>query len=551
MEGGKKMKQKNRKRIVGLLALSQLGTIAMQVSPMIVHAEIDYSTINSFTSETQSRFNTAKDLMNVAKNTKNSTDIEKAIKAFVNIMPTGNSDNVSIDNYHALDNKELSAIYEGIHQTIYNKPNGAEKDNLAMKFLNAMVLKRGNESQVTMNEYITRFNDENTITTIQDKVDTSIRNLNAIIGVPGEGERPSQIDNPLKENGNNEVVQVNPPDLSQAVPVPEISETTETVTTNDDADSQEADMVDLTWEDIHYESVNGRTVKVTTTYHQLDGKTEVSVSREVVPDMETTAGTEDMWKLFNDVSSLETVESPTDLIEENQNVQSDLTLHYTVTKKAKNVYYYDTGIRVKEDGTATYQQVKDVLYQLAIRSEGYLTDDKGKFLIVVEGKPILIKEIKDSYSKQEIEDMFDGFGEVDMRIMKTRIGTTASLEEQIVSGKAQHLALDGNKVELKTNPITKNSRILLPIEEISKIIGAEVKKDGEKLILTKDKDVVVYEQKVKSIVVNGKVIEVHVPSEKTQSDVLMGEATELLKTFGYNLVWDEEESTIQLLSISK
>lgn len=545
------MKHKNRKRIVGLLALSQLGAVAMQVSPMIVQAEVDFSSVNSFTPETQSRFNTAKDLLEVSKKTQSSGDIEKAIVSFVNIMPTGNNDNVAKDNYHALDNKELGAIYEGIHKTIYSKPNGSEKDRLAMKFLNAMVLKRGNESQVTMNEYITRFNDENTITTIQDKIDASIRNLNAIIGATGDGERPVQNDNSLKDNGNSEVVQTNPPDLSQAVPVPEATETIETTTVESDSDSQEAGLVDSTWEDVHYESVNGRTVKVTTTYNQVNGKTEATVSREIVPDSESSAGTEDIWKLFNDVSSLEVVDSPTDLIEENQNVQSELTLHYTVTKNEKEVYYYDTGIRVKEDGTATFQQVKDVLYQLAVRSEGYLTDDKGKFLIVVEGKPILIKEMKDSYSKQEIEDMFDGFGEVDMRIMKTRIGTTASLEEQIVSGKAQHLALDGNKIELKTNPTTKNSRILLPIEEIAKIIGAEVKKDGEKLILTKDKDVVVYEQKVKSIVVNGKVIEVHVPSEKTESNVLMGEATELLKTFGYNLVWDEEESTIQLLSNPK
>lgn len=540
------MKVKNRKNLIRLLALSQIGTVATQIAPLVVNAEVNFDSINSFTPETRSRLDNAKNTLEAAKKTRNNSDVKKAIVAFTNVLPTGHSDSVSMDNYFAEDNEELQSVYDGLHDLVYNKVDNGEKNNLSMYLLNQMVLKRGNDSQVFMNKFINQFVEGNTNSSIKDKIDTSIRNLNAVIGEETQNEESNSNNDELKDSGNDEVVLVNPPDLSEAVKTPVAEETVEVMAPGEDAANEIYDAGELTWEDISYETVDGVTVQVTTTYTQKDGVITSSVKRDIVPMTDAYAGTMEDWKQLNDVSQLEVNDTAGELIEENKNILSNLTLHYTVTKATDEVYYYDTGIRVNEEGTATYQQVKDVLYQLALRADGYLTDDKGKFLIVVEGKPILIKEVKDSYSKKEIEEMFDGFKEVDMRIMETRIGTTASLEEQIVSGQAQKVTLDGESVDLKNNPTTKNSRVLLPIEEIAKVIGAKVEKDGEKIVVSKDDNVAVYETNVKSVVINGTAIEVNVPSEKTKSGELMGEVTELLKAFGYDLIWDEENSTIQL-----
>jgi len=68
-----------------------------------------------------------------------------------------------------------------------------------------------------------------------------------------------------------------------------------------------------------------------------------------------------------------------------------LTLQYTLDKHAEDPYFYETNMEVK-DGMMTYQQQKDVLSQMAIRSGGRTVDDSDSFLVLLENKIIVIHE---------------------------------------------------------------------------------------------------------------------------------------------------------------
>jgi len=328
----------------------------------------------------------------------------------------------------------------------------------------------------------------------------------------------------------------------------------ETVEVNHDISSgitEEFDLTDLdtTWEDVYYETVDGKPIRVTVTYTQVNGETTSTVKREVVPEHVAYAGTEDDWAFVNDSSEVVDIIDIEDAgvtSEEDENTRSNMTLHYTVTKGTDEVYYYDTGMRVSKEDVASYQQVKDVLYQLALRAEGYLAEDEGKFLIVVEGKPILIREAKETYTKQEVEAMFKGFGSVDMRIMPTRIGTTASLEEQLVSGKAQSVTVNGEEANLNHHPLVEDGHVLLSIGELADLLNIDYSEDGSKLTLTNEKNTLIYEENVKAVTLNGVAIDTATPSIRNEDGALMGDITEFLNVFHVDMIWDEENSTIQL-----
>ena len=175
-------------------------------------------------------------------------------------------------------------------------------------------------------------------------------------------------------------------------------------------------------------------------------------------------------------------------------------------------------------------------------------EDKDKFLVVMEGKSIVIRKEKDEYTKDEMEAIFKEFKTVDIRILETRIGTTVSLEEQLVTGTAQSVELNGEVVKMTTNPSTQNNRVLFPIKEMAERMDLAVEQDGKKLILSKAGSSIVYEEGVKAVIVDGSVVESTTAAFLSDKGILMGELTEMLKLFHYEMLWDEESSTIRLTS---
>lgn len=533
------MNKKLTRVLMTAMALTQLsGAVLTPVTA--VFAESSYSLTNSATS----RLNETKSAVSKMENSTNKDTIKAAMTSFSKVFGNGDTQGNAALEY----NGHAKGLFDKIIKAL-NKQGGGVKNELTLSFYNQMGLRYGNDNNFYYGDYLTALIDNTTDANLKLKLRHSAGVLNRTLVHYETMEKDSKGNKVIIKDGNvTEAVPVTiDPSLLEKRPAETVAIDLET---NPDLIEGEAVEFDGSWEDVYYEFVDGKHIRVTTTYYEKDGKITSQVKREVVPEHEALGGTAEDWALMSKVTS-ETIDDirRTDIGEEApaQMEKSGFTLHYTVTKGEANAYYYDTGIRVSDDETATYQQVKDVLYQLALRAEGYLAEDEGKFLIVVEGKPVLIRESKDKYTKEEVENFFNGFEQADMRVMPTRIGTTASLEEQLATGTTQKVEVNGKEASLATQPSVEDNYVILPIEEIAGLLGLKVSQNGTKLVVSKADKTVTYENGVKAVVVNESVVDTAV-SSKESDGVLMGDISPLNDAFDITMVWDEEESTILLMT---
>lgn len=538
------MNRKLKGSVLSLVALSQLAGIAMQ-PVMTVYANETWT----MTTDATERLNTVKAAVSKMEASPNKESIKQAMNSFVQLYSS--KDEHADGDMALLENGHADQQFEKILNTL-NKQSVGVQNELSLYFFNQMGLRFGNDQAYYFNDHLTDLVENTKDPGMKDKLMSGAGELNHVYFFKPE-ETKENSNGDLFHIVDGEIKMINPIDktVDAEIAAPEVLPDLEVDHSLDngasDADDSEATPMDDTWEDVFYEIVNGKPMKIVVTYTRVDGKV-TSVERKFeVPFSEAFAGTEEDWKILNEGAA--EVEGVADLIAEDAAIEeerSNNTLHYTVTKGTDDVYFYDTGIRVDKDGNASYQQVKDVLYQLAIRAEGYLAEDEGKFLIVVEGKPVLVREEKETYNKAEIEEMFKSFKTVEMRIMPTRIGTTASLEEQLVSGKEQTVKVNGENANLKHHPMIEDGQILLSIEELANLLELKYESDKTKHIVSKDDHSIVYEENVKAVIVDEKVKELTTPSVLNKEGALMGDIAELLDLFGVDMIWDEESSTILL-----
>lgn len=289
-----------------------------------------------------------------------------------------------------------------------------------------------------------------------------------------------------------------------------------------------------TWYEVTYSYKNGKVVQ--TGKKKLTPETHPHLYGQ---DSESIGGTSGKSNSFQLAISKEKL----DYITKDQNAESEYTIQYSLDKQSEAPYYFDTALRVDKDMNASYEQYKDVLYQIAVKSGGYVVEDNGRVLIVIDKKPIIVKDVKKAYSEQEIESLFEAFPNIDIRILKTRIGTSTSLEQQIVSKQAKTVKVDGNDVELTSTPIVRDNRVLLPIKELGEALGATVKQKEDKFVVTKDENEVIYQLKSTKVVVKGKTVDIGIAPDVKDS-VLYVEMSELSKAFGYELTWDADNSEL-------
>lgn len=535
--------KKRAKRLITLLAMTQMAGIIVQPVAM-VHAEENMEAKFPFTDAAQKRLNQAQSSYEKAKSSKSTANIKKAIEDFSNILDEGNTQ----DNKAVQYNKSIQNLFDNLRSLVYGVSDTGQRDYLANYFLGQMAMAYTNEEEKFYDIFMEQLLTKNEVNSVKDSFMDTAANVNFYTSYLSMKQ-----DMKGKVNDKGQFYIENKLEFT----VPEVEAVTPEIPSNfnEEVEVNHDEALGLeegtTWDDVYHEMVDGAKVKVTTTYTIKDGKVVSDIKREVEGASPFLIADEELTKIFTSGEQAEVIDNSKADSMDNEEVESNLTLQYTVTKGQENAYYYDTGIRVDKEGTATYQQMRDTLYQLAIRAEGYLVEDKDKFLIVAEGKPVYVSEAKNTYSKDEIEAMFKSFEGIEIRVMETRIGTTASLEEQIVTGQAQQVSLDGEVLDLQTKPAIKEGRIVLPIKEIADFIGAESIVEGNKLTVTHNGHTLIFEDKVKSVLVDGSIIEMSSPAELNDKAVLLGDVNELLNALEIEKAWDEETSTLVLTRMNQ
>lgn len=238
-----------------------------------------------------------------------------------------------------------------------------------------------------------------------------------------------------------------------------------------------------------------------------------------------------------------------DYIYGDQNLDSKYSIYYTINKRVSHPYYFDTGIKTSAiDNSVSYNQLKDALYQLSIKAEGFSVNDNDKFLSIVEGKPIVLKSQKNKYSKNEVERLLNSFNNVSLKIMESSEGKQYSLEKSLSSGEVKIININGERIELNDSAILLSNSVLLPIQDLAINLGAEIRKHNESTIITIGKNSLqIIEGKI-DYIKNGSDMKFNTPPV-VRDGLLFVEAEHIAKAFGYELSWDSDLGELNFNSI--
>lgn len=290
-----------------------------------------------------------------------------------------------------------------------------------------------------------------------------------------------------------------------------------------------------------YDEVNGRRYLVRYTIETVDGKEKKTETRTV-----DASGLTSMWsdRFSGSTANYTSERLDVNIVEKKKN---RLTLQYSLNKDSQFPNYIDTGLFTDEDGNADYKSLYDTLYQIAVNIEGgYLVEDTDKLLVIVEGRPIYIMESQESYTKSEIETIFNDFKTIDLIVSETRIGTTNSLEWQLRTGQKQNVVVDGEQLELKNEPSIRGERVVLPIVEIMEAVGADVTEGGDIITVRYNDITVTFESGVSQARVNGNLTNLDVPVIADDKGTKTANLTPIFKALSIEAVWDEEASSLYL-----
>lgn len=514
--------------MASVVGLSVLAPVGEQI--LVVQA----SSSLPFNQEVVKGYQITEPLVKKAEKSKSEADVKKAYESFVKLSQLF----ILSDQSVYKEGNDMDKLYERLRKLMYSLPSTIQTKHLPLMADKWVDEVKGNTSTI-MRFYLEDFLNGNKNNTVQKDFDLALRKLNYYQTMPPDSDLPKGWDKEIKDLSKEQ-------DKAQSKPVENNPNTAPPATTNKGDSAGTSSRIQDT-ASIELVKEGNTWYEITVTYK--NGKPSVSSKRKVTPEEaphlypSTFSGTE----VSNDVGKenpfAELTEDEKDYLLEDQNQDSKFTIQYSLDKQGENPYYFDTGLRVDKKMNASYEQYKDVLYQIAVKSGGYVVEDKGRVLVVIDKKAIIVKDIKKEYSEKEIESLFESFPNIDIRILETRIGTSTSLEQQIVSKQAKTVSIEGKKVDLETTPIVRDGRVLLPIKEITSEMGAKLKQKEDQFIVTKGKDTVIYQLKSKKIVVKGKEVDIGIAPD-VKDGVLYVEMNELASAFNYELIWDGDRSEL-------
>ena len=516
--------------IVGISAVAPVGeqVVFAQATPSL-----------PFNAEVVKAYGEVEPLVALAEETKSVKDVAVAYEAFIGMSQLFILD----DQLVYKEGNDMDKLYERVYALVYGLSKEEQKKHLPLMADKWVEIVKNNKSTI-MSFYLQDFLAINKNKDVQAEFDLSAKKLSLYQSLPPGSPLPSDWKKPIaqiiKEQEKTEsapVLDAPAPPPGATTPTPEKGANTSMPSASTTIEFiQEGDF----WYEVTVNYQNGNPVK--TEKRKLTEKEAPHLYQSEVGNGTGSAGTTG-GKDGDGVYFPELTDSEKAYILEDQNEQSKYTLQYTLEKQGDAPYYFDTGLRVDEKMNASYQQYRDVLYQIAVKSGGYVVEDEGRVLVVIDKKAIIVKDIKKDYSEKEIESLFESFPNIDIRILETRIGTSASLEMQLVSKQARTVTIAGEKVDLSTTPIVRDERVLLPIKEIVEKMEATVEQDGDQFIVTKDNVTVIYELKSTKVIVKGKETDIGIAPD-VKNDILFVEMSELATAFNYEIVWDGDSSEL-------
>lgn len=209
---------------------------------------------------------------------------------------------------------------------------------------------------------------------------------------------------------------------------------------------------------------------------------------------------------------------------------SDNTLQFTLDKSdGDKAYYYDTGIRVNEDSKVEYGTLKNVYKFIALNLNSFYIKDDDAVLTIIDGKPYFLNDRYEPYTKEEIGSLFDKNENVAVKIDKAKSRISSTVENQ---NEIQKIFYKGDEIKFTNKPIESGSVTVYPLNELSKVLGVDIQKEGDKIIIENENGNVIYYVNSTRVINNGQIKEISIKTSVKDGEIY-GQLLDILIGLGF------------------
>lgn len=465
---------------------------------------------------------------------KNEIYLAKAIELFGDVGSFAIKEDLSQFEYETL----LTDVFDKILDEIYRFNNDITTEKYLIQFAKEIVL--GWRKNKISTRYVNFYLICNLIEKNENKLNTAQKKLEEI------KECYFYLINSEQENNDSEILpEFNTVDKEEELEeyIPEYEkenfEKPKDEYENNNLEKPNIDNTMIT-STTSYEKINNKCYLLEIIYE--NGVEKNKTLKEVSKEDYVFCGMNDYIFSDNEINNIinSQIEIDRDYIESNQNEQSNKYVFYTDKKNDIIPYYYNSGILANEvDSSITYNQLKDVFYQLCVKKNTSLVISNQKSLFVLEGKPIVLNSDKNKYSKKEVESMLDSFKTVGFKIDE-EINSVEKEIQMLIDKKENIVLRHGKKEYILNNIYIENSFVIASIQEIANYFGYNINLLNNKIVLKNKNSKIEIYLNSKNYRVNGEIGEFNVVTQMKEQDGWYCDLGKLIKILGYNIEWNSE-----------
>lgn len=222
------------------------------------------------------------------------------------------------------------------------------------------------------------------------------------------------------------------------------------------------------------------------------------------------------------------------------------TIQYTFDKDSQYPKYIDTGITVSDEAAIDGDMLKELFRQISVRKNIKIVEDLNRVMALVDGKLIIVEgNVTDG---ETLEKLFEETS-ISVKVQPTRAGGKFNLADYLEYKGEILVEVNGEKINLISDPVIENSRVLFPIRSIGEAMGADVKWDKEKqeAVIKKDNKTIIFKANSDIVTVDG--VE-YLLSNKTNLNTeekrLLSVLRLLVNELDGEMYWDRTNSILKI-----
>lgn len=239
------------------------------------------------------------------------------------------------------------------------------------------------------------------------------------------------------------------------------------------------------------------------------------------------------------------------------------TVQFTINGSDFTPRYIDTGIYVGQNAILQYDEIQDILHNIALQTGNVFVKDNYSCMLIYKGRVIKFNKA-DLISIREIREKFLDT-DIIVKVAKSRIGGKYNFAEAVETKQDINFVYDGKPFTI-SNPLTvRDNEVLVPLNDFIQffVYRTQVKEKSGEIIFTLDKGKVKQMQDIATSLritvddvnaaqeINGETKQIELKTPPIRIEVVKGEEKQIyipVKLLpiltGKDVIWDANTFTL-------